>query len=72
MSSPLTRTIFCKTFFELTRLSWVQTFGEYSSRYRGWRGGRGPGRGGRSGGGYYGRNSGYAGRGGRGHNMSGQ
>lgn len=50
----------------------TETFGEYSSRYRGWRGGRGPGRGGRSGGGYYGRNSGYAGRGGRGQNMSSQ
>ncbi|KAL8121057.1 protein decapping 5-like isoform X2 [Apium graveolens] len=50
----------------------TETFGEYSSRYRGWRGGRGPGRGGRSGGGYYGRNSGYAGRGGRGQNMSNQ
>ncbi|KAK1389912.1 Decapping 5 [Heracleum sosnowskyi] len=50
----------------------TETFGEYSSRYRGWRGGRGPGRGGRSGGGYYGRNGSYAGRGGRGQNMSSQ
>ncbi|KAE8100788.1 hypothetical protein FH972_018648 [Carpinus fangiana] len=40
----------------------TETFGEFS-RYRGGRGGRGPGRGGRSRGGYYGRNYGYAGRG---------
>ncbi|WOH07749.1 hypothetical protein DCAR_0727182 [Daucus carota subsp. sativus] len=49
----------------------TETFGEYSSRYRGWRGGRGPNRGGRSRGGYYGRNGGNAGRG-RGQNMSSQ
>ncbi|XP_062111221.1 protein decapping 5 [Humulus lupulus] len=41
----------------------TETFGEFS-RYRGGRGGRGPGRGGRGrGGGYYGRGYGYNGRG---------
>lgn len=62
---------FLRTFYKFTRFSWVQTFGEFSSRYRGWRGGRGPGRGGRTRGGYYGRNGGYAGRG-RGQNMLSQ
>ncbi|XP_015880566.3 protein decapping 5 [Ziziphus jujuba] len=45
----------------------TETFG-YMPRYRGGRGGRGPGRGGRSGG-YYGRGYGYVGRG-RGHSYS--
>lgn len=49
----------------------VQTFGDFV-RYHGGRGGRGPGRGGRTRGGYYGRGGGYgyAGRGrGRGGSM---
>ncbi|GAB4831762.1 hypothetical protein Ancab_005774 [Ancistrocladus abbreviatus] len=40
----------------------TETFGDFS-RYRGGRGGRGPGRGGRGRGGYYGRGYGYVGRG---------
>lgn len=40
----------------------VQTFGDFG-RYRGGRGGRGPGRGGRFRGGYYGRGYGQVGRG---------
>ncbi|XP_031273643.1 protein decapping 5 [Pistacia vera] len=40
----------------------TETFGDFS-RYRGGRGGRGPGRGGRSRGSYYGRGYGYMGRG---------
>ncbi|KAK6242866.1 hypothetical protein SCA6_008255 [Theobroma cacao] len=46
----------------------TETFGDFS-RYRGGRGGRGPGRGGRFRGGYYGRGYGYVGRG-RGRAMS--
>lgn len=53
-------------FSEQMRLD-TETFGDFP-RNRGFRGGRGPGRGGRSRGGYYGRGYGYVGRG-RGHNM---
>ncbi|XP_059655574.1 protein decapping 5 isoform X2 [Cornus florida] len=48
----------------------TETFGEFS-RYRGGRGGRGPGRGGRFRGSYYGRGYGYPGRG-RGRALSGR
>ncbi|KAI4313985.1 hypothetical protein L6164_026928 [Bauhinia variegata] len=50
----------------------TETFGDFT-RYRGGRGGRGPGRGGRSRGGYYGRGYGYGYTGrGRGRGMSGR
>ncbi|XP_074279284.1 protein decapping 5-like isoform X2 [Silene latifolia] len=53
-------------FSEQMRLD-TETFGDFS-RNRGFRGGRGPGRGGRSRGGYHGRGYGYGGRG-RGQNV---
>lgn len=53
-------------FSEQRRLD-TETFGDFPRNW-GYRGGRGPGRGGRSRGGYYGRGYGYVGRG-RGHNM---